>query len=254
MRKIVIFLGMLLLLCGNAARAQESETEPSTKAPEYRLNMQIGAQVPIALANRVQREAFRGLVATDLMLNIYIAKNVYVGVGAQYNLFQTRGPNNFKLKNRDILQHHLAPGISVGYEARLKSNNRYSFYPNLFLGYSFVYFSGLGAGMTPGDSLFYAPVKATYLNGSMMISPQLSFLMYMDQGRSSLIGFTLGVNLLPYELKKTHIYLEKIVNGVPSSTDSYFYDMRDNGLTVYMKVGFFFMQKFKKIKYRIPIR
>lgn len=220
------------------------------RAPDYRVNLMLSAHVPIMMTNRIQREAFRGLVATELTANFFTAKDFHMGFGAQYNLFQTRSPNDFKIKNRDILQHHITPGITLGYEARFKRDQRFSFYPSVFVGYSFVEFTGLRAGV---DTTFFQNPRDRFGASGFMLSPQLAFFMHMDDDYASVIGFTIGVNFLSYELKKSHIYLEKIVNGDGVTNDSYFYNVPDNGVTTYFKVGFVFVQKFKKIKNRLPL-
>ena len=243
-RKGIIIL-LLFVVSVNQLMAQE-EDRPQ-KAPNYRTNLMLTAHVPIMMSNRIQREAFRGLIATELTANFLVGKNFYMGVGAQYNLFQTRSPNDFKIKNRDILQHHITPGINLGYEARIKRDQRFSFFPSVFVGYSFLEFRNLRAGV---DTTFYPNAGNRFGASGFMLSPQIAFFMHMDDEYSSVIGFTLGVNFLSYELKKTHIYLEKIVNGDGVTDDSYFYNVPDNGITTYFKIGFVFMQKFKKIKPR----
>lgn len=245
-----IFLMLLLFTVTVPGFSQEDEiAERGKRAPNYRANVMLTAHVPIMMTNRIQREAFRGLIATELTANFFVAKNFHMGFGAQYNLFQTRSPNDFKIKNRDIVQHHITPGITLGYEARFKNDQRFSFYPSLFAGYSFVEFTNLRAGV---DTTFYPNARNNFGASGFMLSPQLAFFMHMDEGFSSVIGFTIGVNFLSYELKKTHIYLEKIVNGDGVTQDSYFYNVPDNGVTAYFKVGFVFMQKFKKVKPRGP--
>ena len=241
----IFLLVALLAMSFHPSFAQDDERVK--KAPNYRANLMLTAHVPIMMTNRIQREAFRGLIATELTANIFVAKNFHIGFGGQYNLFQTRSPNDFKIKNRDILEHHITPGILFGYEARMKKDQRFSFYPSLFVGYSFVQFSNLKAGV---DTSFYPNPRNNFGASGFMLSPQLSFFMHMDEDYSSVIGFTLGVNFLTYELKKSHIYLEKIVNGDGVTNDSYFYNVPDNGITAYIKIGFVFMQKFKKIKPR----
>lgn len=249
MKYKVIFLLLSLALTGNQLIAQD-EDRPE-RAPNYRANVMLTAHVPIMMSNRIQREAFRGLIATELTVNFFTAKNFHVGFGAQYNIFQTRSPNDFKIKNRDILQHHITPGIHLGYEARMKRDQRFSFYPSLFAGYTFLEFTNLRAGV---DTSFFQNPRNRFSATGFMLSPQLAFFMHMDDAYSSVIGFTIGVNFLSYELKKSHIYLEKIVNGDGVSNDSYFYNVPDNGITTYFKIGFVFLQKFKKIKPRIPFR
>ena len=243
--------GILFLLLLSVGTVFSQGEERAKRAPDYRANVVLTAHVPIMMTNRIQREAFRGLIATELMANIFTAKNFHIGFGAQYNLFQTRSPNDFKIKNRDILQHHITPGISFGYEARLKNDQRFSFYPNLFVGYSFLEFTNLRYGV---DTAFYKGALNRFGASGFMLAPQLSFLMHMDEDFSSVIGFSIGVNFSTYQLRKSHIYLEKIVNGDGVTNDSYFYNVPDNGMTAYFKIGFTFMQKFKKIKNRIPIR
>jgi len=243
-----LLLISLLFLSSWQGFAQE-EDRPA-KAPNYRANVMLTAHVPIMMTNRIQREAFRGLIATELTANFFVAKNFHMGFGAQYNLFQTRSPNDFKIKNRDILQHHITPGINIGYEARLKRDQRFSFFPSLFVGYTFLQFSNLRAGV---DTLFYPNSRDNFGASGFTVSPQLAFFMHMDDDYSSVIGFTVGFNFLSYEMRKSHIYLEKIVNGDGVSNDSYFYNVPDKGMTSYFKIGFVFVQKFKKIKNRIPI-
>lgn len=238
---------VLFMLSVPGFSQEEPIAEKGKRAPNYKANVMLTAHVPIMMSNRIQREAFRGLIATELTANFFVAKNFHMGFGAQYNLFQTRSPNDFKIKNRDILQHHITPGIVLGYEARFKEDQRFSFYPSLFAGYSFVQFSNLRAGV---DTTFYPNPRNNFGASGFMLSPQLAFFMHMDEDFSSVIGFTIGVNFLSYEMKKSHIYLEKIVNGDGVTQDSYFYNVPDNGVTAYFKVGFVFMQKIKKIKLR----
>lgn len=248
-RGCVAFI-LLFLLFVTPSFSQDGDGERVKKAPDYRANVMLTAHVPIMMTNQIQREAFRGLIATELTANVFTAKDFHIGFGAQYNLFQTRSPNDFKIKNRDILQHHITPGIHLGYEARIKNDQRFSFYPSLFVGYTFLEFTNLKAGV---DSTFYPNPSDRFGASGFMLSPQLAFFMHMDDDYSSVIGFTIGFNFLSYELKKSHIYLEKIVNGDGVTQDSYFQNVPDNGITTYFKVGFVFVQKFKKIKKNAPV-
>lgn len=245
----IVLLLLLFLVSVPGFAQDESIAERDKKAPNYRANVMLTAHVPIMMTNRIQREAFRGLIATELTANFFIAKNFHIGFGGQYNVFQTRSPNDFKIKNRDILQHHITPGISLGYEARFKNDQRFSFYPSLFAGYTFVEFTNLKDGV---DTNFYQGARNRFSSSGFSLSPQLAFFMHMDEGFSSVIGFTIGVNVMSYQLKKADIYLEKIVNGDGVTQDSYFGNVSDNGITTYFKVGFVFMQKIKKIKPRGP--
>lgn len=242
---------LVLLLAGTFLHGFGQDEDRPKRAPNYRVNLMISAHVPIMMTNRIQREAFRGLIATEVTANVFTTKNFHVGAGAQYNIFQTRSPNDFKIKNRDILQHHITPGITLGYEARFKNDQRFSFYPSLFVGYTFLHFSNLNYGV---DTTFYPNPRKSFGASGVMISPQLAFFMHMDDDYSSVIGFTIGFNFLSYEMKKSHIYLEKIVNGDGVTNDSYFYNVPDNGITSYFKIGLVFVQKFKKIKAFQPIR
>jgi hypothetical protein len=248
-----IFTAILIVLPAFSVMGQDLDdlydrVKIPDRAPEFRVNLMITPGVPVMLSNRIQREAFRGLIASDLLVNIKTAKGFHVGIGGQYAAFQTRNPNDFKIKNRDMVQHHITPGISLGYEFRFKKDQRFSFYPSLFGGYGFNYISGLRNGL---DTVFYPGAKNTFLAQGFMVSPQVSFFMHMGEDLQSTIGFFLAANVFGYEMKKTHIYLEKMVNGVPVTDDSYFINVPDNGLTTYLKIGFVFMQRFKKLRPRI---
>jgi hypothetical protein len=227
----------------------EEENGRAERAADFRGNVMVTATVPIMMSNRIQREAFRGLIGTEVTNNILVGKGVHIGFGGQYNVFQTRSPNDFKIKNRDILQHHITPGISLGYETRIKSDQRFSFYPSVFAGYSFVYFSGLLTGV---DTSFYPNPQRSFLSSGITVSPQLAFFMSMNDEYNSVVGFTIGVNILTYEMKKAHIYLEKIVNGDGVTDDAYFINVPDNGITSYFKIGFVFLQRYKKLKNKLP--
>jgi hypothetical protein len=241
-RNLFAFLFALLLILPLSAQIADDfsdNTDIPSRAPEYRVNLLISPSVPIMISNRVQREAFRGLIASDVLVNVKTAKGFHIGFGVQYAAFQSRNPNDFKIKNRDIVQHHITPGISLGYEFRLKNDQRFSFYPSLFAGYGINYISGLRNGL---DTTFYTGAKNTYLSGSFMVCPQIAFYMHMGEEFQSTIGFFLAANVFGYELKKSHIYL---------TDDSYFNGVQDNGLTNYLKIGFVYMQRFKKLRPRI---
>jgi hypothetical protein len=241
-RQFLVSTGVLFSFFSLSAQVSDDmfdRTDIPTRAPEYRVNVLISPSVPIMLSNRVQREAFRGLIASDLLVNVKTVKGFHIGFGGQYAAFQSRNPNDFKIKNRDIVQHHVTPGISLGYEFRLKNDQRFSFYPSLFAGYGINYISGLRNGL---DTSFYKGAKNTYLAGNFMVSPQIAFYMHMGEELQSTIGFFLAANVFGYELKKSHIYL---------TDDSYFNGVQDNGLTNYLKIGFVYMQRFKKLRPRI---
>lgn len=248
-KSVILLIGVFTFLSQVPAYSQTPDPDDRPeRAPNYRANILVTAGVPIMMTNRIQREAFRGLIATELTANFFVAKGFHMGFGGQYNVFQTRSPNDFKIKNRDILQHHITPGITLGYEARLKRDQRFSFYPSIFAGYTFNYFTGLRVGV---DTSFYPNPNRTLMTNGFMISPQLAFFMHMNDEYDSVVGFIIGFNLLSYELKKRDIYLSKIFNGDEITDDSYFVDVPDNGITSYFKIGFVFQQKIKKIKPRI---
>lgn len=237
---------LLVCLLPFALFAQEPQIEEdpaSIDGEKTRFNMHVDAGVPVMLSNQAQRVAFRGLISLDLgfrfrLGNRKAAKNIYMGFAPKYSIFQSRTPNGTVLKDRDLLLHQMGFNFHFGYEAATQ-NKRVVIYPSLNLGYHFALFTNLLQGL---ETLPQNP-KSYLLQSGFGLSPNFSVMLFADEEKSTAIGFNLGASLILYNFSKSSVYInEQIESGTA--------ELKDNGPTVLMNVGFTFLQKFGKIKAR----
>jgi hypothetical protein len=238
-----ILLSLLFPLALLAQEPQIEEEPASIDGEKTRYSLHVDAGVPVMLSNQAQRVAFRGLISLDLgfrfrLGNRKAAKNMYLGFAPKYSVFQSRTPNGIVLKNRDLLLHQMGFNLHFGYEAATQSK-RVIIYPSLNLGYHFALYTNLLQGLEP---LPQNP-RSYLLQSGFGVSPNFSVMLFADEEKSTAIGFNLGASLILYNFSKSSVYInEQIESGTA--------ELKDNGPTVLMNIGFTFLQKFGKIRIR----